>query len=294
MEWQQLEYFQTLARLQHVTRAAEFLSISQPALSRSIARLEEELGVPLFHRQGRTIILNRYGQLFLQRVERILSEFHNGTQELHDLVHPEHGEVALGFLHTLGTSIIPDLIGTFRAISPNIRFQLSQNHSYSLLEHLHAGELDLCLIAEPTETKMQIQWLPLWSEEIFAVLPPWHPLAGSESIMLEHIADESFICLKKGYALRETTDRAFRQLGITPKITFEGEEVATAAGLVAAGLGVSLLPDVGLDKTKTVQIHLQHPKCSRVIGMAFIEERYLSPAALHFKSFVMEHFRKNK
>ncbi|HZG17275.1 MAG TPA: LysR family transcriptional regulator [Candidatus Bathyarchaeia archaeon] len=294
MEWQQLEYFQTLARLQHVTRAAEFLSISQPALSRSIARLEEELGVPLFTRQGRTIMLNRYGKLFLHRVDRILAEFHNGKQELHDLVHPEHGEVALGFLHTLGTSIIPDLIGTFRTLSPSIRFQLIQNHSYSLLDHMNEGELDLCLIAEPTETKMHIQWVPLWTEEIFAILPPWHPLAECKSIMLEEIADESFIFLKKGYALRETTDRLFRQLGINPKVTFEGEEVATVAGLVGAGLGVSLLPDVGMDKSKTVQIHVRQPKCNRVIGMAFIEERYLSPAALQFKAFVMEHFGKIK
>jgi DNA-binding transcriptional LysR family regulator len=290
MEWQQLEYFQTLARLQHVTRAAESLSLSQSALSRSIARLEEELGVPLFNRQGRTIMLNRYGQLFLKRVNRILMEFHDGKQELQNLVHPECGEVALGFLHTLGTRLIPDLIRTFRVQSPMIRFQLIQNHSYSLLEHMYAGELDLCLVAEPTETKLPIQWIPLWSEEIFAVLPHDHPLAGAESILLDEIADESFIFLKKGYALRDTTDGLFRQLGITPKITFEGEEVATAAGLVAAGLGVSLLPDVGLDKSKIVYIPIRQPACKRVIGIAFSKERYLSPAASQFKQFVIDHF----
>ncbi|HJV46661.1 MAG TPA: LysR family transcriptional regulator [Bacillota bacterium] len=290
MEWQQLEYFQTLARLQHVTQAAESLSLSQPALSRSIARLEEELGVPLFNRQGRTIVLNRYGQLFLKRVNRMLIEFNMGKQELNDLVHPEYGEVALGFLHTMGTSLIPDLIGTFRVHSPMTRFQLTQNHSYSLLEHLNAGELDLCLIAEPTETKIPIQWIPLWSEELFAILPPEHPLASAESIMLEEIANESFIFLKKGYALRDTTDRLFQQVGIHPKITFEGEEVATAAGLVAAGLGVSLLPDVGLDKSKIAYIHVRHPKCQRVIGMALVKERFLSPAAMRFKQFVMSHF----
>jgi DNA-binding transcriptional LysR family regulator len=290
MEWQQLEYFQTLARLQHVTHAAESLSLSQSALSRSIARLEEELGVPLFNRQGRTIMLNRYGQLFLKRVNRILMEFKEGKQELQNLVHPECGEVALGFLHTLGTRLIPDLIRNFRVQSPMIRFQLIQNHSYSLLEHLYAGELDLCLVAEPTETKLPIQWIPLWSEEIFAVLPYDHPLAGAESILLDEIADESFIFLKKGYALRDTTDGLFRQLGIKPKITFEGEEVATAAGLVAAGLGVSLLPDVGLDKSKIVYIPIRQPECKRVIGIAFIKERYLSPAASQFKQFVIDHF----
>ncbi|WP_139490661.1 LysR family transcriptional regulator [Brevibacillus dissolubilis] len=292
MEWQQLEYFQTLARIQHVTRAAEYLSLSQPALSRSIARLEEELGVPLFDRQGRTIILNRYGQLFLKRVNRILMEFDDAKQELHDLVHPEYGEVALGFLHTLGTGLIPDLLGAFRGLAPTISFQLIQNHSYSLLEHLQAGELDICLIAEPTENRMPIQWIPLWSEEIFVTLPLDHPLACADSIMLSDIADESFIFMKKGYALRDTTDRLFQQVGINPAITFEGEEIATVAGLVSAGLGVSLLPNVGLDKSKIVQISVREPTCQRVIGMALVEGRYLSPAALRFKEFVLSHCGK--
>lgn len=295
MEWQQLEYFQTLARLQHVTRAAESLSLSQPALSRSIARLEEELGVQLFERQGRSIMLNRYGQLFLKRVNRILKEFNDGKQELQDLLHPDHGEVSLGFLHTLGTHLIPDLIGAFRLQAPSITFTLMQNHSYSLIEHLDAGELDLCLLAEPTETKLPIHWTPLWSEELFAVVPLGHRLADQESILLAEIANEPFIFLKKGYALRRTTDQLFEQIGVIPQITFEGEEAATASGLVAAGLGVSLLPDMrDINKSKTVQIRIREPKCQRVIGMALVKGGYLSPAATRFKEFVLNHFAESR
>jgi len=291
MEWQQLKYFQTLARIQHVTRAAEALSLSQPALSRSLARLEEEVGVPLFDRQGRTIMLNRYGGLLLRRVGRILKEWEDGKQELRDLVHPDHGEVSLGFLHTLGTSLIPDLIGAFRAEAPQIRFSLMQTHSYSLLEHMDAGELDLCLLAEPTETRLPIQWIPLWSEELFAIVPIGHRLDSAESILLEELADEPFIFLKKGYALRRTTDRAFEQIGVQPRITFEGEEAATVAGLVAAGLGVSLLPDLrGIDKSKIHSIRIREPQCQRVIGMALVEGGYMSPAAQRFKNFVLAHF----
>ncbi len=120
MEWNQLEYFQTVARVQHMTHASEILSISQPALSRSIARLEAELGVQLFERQGRSIILNSYGQLFLKRVNRIIKEFHEGKQELKDLLDPEYGMVSLGFLHTLGPEIIPNLIGAFRTHYPKV------------------------------------------------------------------------------------------------------------------------------------------------------------------------------
>lgn len=294
MEWQQLEYFQTLARMQHVTRAAEALLISQPALSRSIARLEEELGVPLFERQGRSIKLNRYGELFLQRVNRMLKEFHEGKQELQDLVDPGHGEVSLGFLHTLGTNLIPDLIGAFRTHFPKINFQLRQNHTYWLLEQLKLGELDLCLLAS-MEPKPPIQWMELWREELFVIVPKGHRLAGCESITLQEVADESFICLKKGYALRMTTDQLFQQAGIAPAITFEGEEAATVAGLVAAGLGVSLLPDLkGVDQSKITKIRVRWPKCERVIGMAWVEDRYLSPAAKQFQRFVIDFFQKDR
>ncbi|ACT03157.1 LysR family transcriptional regulator [Paenibacillus sp. JDR-2] len=292
MEWQQIEYFQTLARLQHVTRAADQLSLSQPALSRSLAKLEEELGVPLFDRQGRSLKLNRYGELFLKRAERILMEMESAKKELHDIVDPELGEVAFGFLHTLSSRVIPDFLGAFREQSPSIRFELKQNHSYNLLNHLYSGELDLCLIAEPTEPRLPIEWIPLWSEEVLAVLPAGHPLAGADSLALEELAEEPFILLKKGYALRDTVDRLFQQSGIRPRVTFEGEETSIAAGLVAAGLGVSLLPSSGLDPSQIRQVRVRDDNSRRVLGLALLEGKYLSPAAASLKQFAIHYFRE--
>ncbi len=147
MEWEQLEYFQTLAQMQHVTKAAKSLSITQPALSRSIARLENHLGVPLFDRHGRSITLNQYGHIFLRRVQAMMKEYTEGKEEIQALLKPDQGEVSLGFLHTLGTTLVPDLIGSFQQEYPNIAFQLKQNHSYWLLERLKSGDLDLCLLA---------------------------------------------------------------------------------------------------------------------------------------------------
>ena len=120
MEWEQLEYFQTLARIQHVTKAAETLSITQPALSRSIVRLENHLGVPLFDRQGRSIKLNKYGEIFLKTVDSMIREYTEGKEEIQSLLKPDQGEVSLGFLHTLGTTIVPNLIGTFKDNYPTV------------------------------------------------------------------------------------------------------------------------------------------------------------------------------
>ena len=290
MEWEQLEYFQTLARMQHVTKAAKSLSITQPALSRSIARLENHLGVPLFDRQGRSISLNQYGHIFLRRVQAMMKEYTEGKEEIQALLKPDQGVVSLGFLHTLGTTLVPDLIGSFQQEYPNIAFQLKQNHSYWLLERLKSGDLDLCLLAS-IKPEDPIQWIKLWSEELFVFVPNDHPLASRESITLNEIAGERFILLKKGYALRMTVDELFEKANIQPNIMFEGEEAATAAGFVAAGLGISIIPDLkGLDQSKITKIRVSWPECQRVIGIAWIKGRFLSPVAETFKQYVISHF----
>lgn len=289
MEWQQFEYFQTLARMQHVTHAAGALSISQSALSRSIARFEDEIGVPLFERQGRSIRLNKYGHIFLKSVDSMMKEFYKGKQEIQDLLDPEQGEVSLGFLHTLSTSHIPDLLASFRACYPKINFRLGQGPSHNLIDQLQLGEFDLCLIA-PMEIKSPIVWRQLWNEELFVIVPKDHKYANRKNITLEEIADESFIHLKEGFSLRITFEQLFKEEGITPNITFEGEEADTVAGLVAAGLGISILPNLkGTDQSKISQIPINSKQCQRTIGIAWMEGRYLSPATQKFKKFVLDH-----
>ncbi|QFF98867.1 LysR family transcriptional regulator [Psychrobacillus glaciei] len=290
MEWQRLEYFQTVAKVQHMTRAAEMLSISQPALSRSIAGLEEEIGVPLFDRQGRSIVLNRYGEMFLHRVNRIMRELDEGLEEILQLTNPEQGEVSLGFLHTLGTSSVPNIIRAFHRDSPNIRFQLKQNHTHTQLKQLKSGELDLCLLAS-LDNEAQIEWTELWRDELYVIVPISHPLANRKSISLKEIANESFVSMKKGYALRKTTDEIFEKVGILPNISFEGDEVATLAGFVGAGLGFSILPDGGeLNANKMVKLRVKDMTCERVIGMAIVKNRYLSPVAKRFQHFILDYF----
>ncbi|MBY8912049.1 LysR family transcriptional regulator [Bacillus sp. YC2] len=290
MEWEQLEYFQTLAQTEHVTKAAQLLSISQPALSRSIARLENHLGAPLFDRQGRSIKLNKYGNMFLRRVQAMMKEFSDGKEEIQALLQPNQGEVSLGFLHTLGTALVPDVIKTFQQKYPGIDITLRQNHSYWLLDQLKEGELDLCLLASIKPEK-SIRWVQLWSEELFLYVPKGHRLASYESITLNEIAEEPFILLKKGYALRITIDELFDQAGIHPNIMFESEEAATAAGFTASGLGISILPDLkGLDQSNLSKIRISWPTCQRIIGVAWIEGRFLSPVAEKFKQHVIEHF----
>jgi DNA-binding transcriptional LysR family regulator len=292
VEWHQLEYFREVARQQHFTQAAKQLAISQPALSRSIARLEHELGVPLFDRTGRAIRLNRYGKAFLNRVDRAFGEVAEGQRELADMVGPVRGTVAIGFIHILGTQLLPIILRGFRARYPAVDFKLFQGSTAALLEQLTAGDTDLCLMATHPD-RPDLEWERLFEEEIFAVVPPDHRLAGRESVRLAELAAEPFVTFKPGWGLRQLNEELCLQAGFRPQVTFEGEEVATVHGLVAAGLGVALIPRSPAPReARASWLHVTEPRCERTIGIAWIRDRYESAITTQFRGFVVESFRK--
>jgi DNA-binding transcriptional LysR family regulator len=290
MEWQQLEYFQVVAQTEHFTRAAEQLSLSQPALSRAIARLEVELGAPLFERHGRGVRLTRYGRAFLAHADRALQAIAAGKREVHDMAGPEHGVVALAFLKTLGARILPEALSQFHERHPRVHFQLAQNHSLALLDLLAAGDVDLALFAAPVE-RSEITWKPVYSEEIYAVVAPGHRLASRESVALAELAEEPMILLKSGYSMRRVTDELCRRVGFSPRIAFEGEDAATVTGLATAGLGVGFVPALAAaERPDACYLPISEPRAERVIALAWMEKRYLSAATRLFRDFTLAYF----
>lgn len=293
MEIQQLEYFKIVAEMQHMTHAAEKLNISQPALSKSISNIEQEIGVPLFDRQGRSISLNRYGKLFLQSVDIILNEFDKAKEEITGLVMPGFGEVSLGFIHTLGMEIVPELMAHIPKKYPNMKFSLTQAASYNLLKGLEEGNIDLCLSQKIQSKILEIEWVELWSEELFVIVPKRHRFASKKTIRLEEIKDEPFVSIKKGNALRSIVDKYLAEASISTNITFEGEDPHTVAGFVSAGHGVSLIPNIkGLNEFNVEKIPVTDLKCVRNIGVSWVNGRYLSPAANQFKNYLVENFKE--
>ena len=238
-----LRQFVVVAREEHLTRAAELLGVPQPTLSRSIARLEAELGVPLFTRPGRSIRLTRHGRYLFEAAERTVASLTGALEHLTSDVHPTSGRVALGFLHTLGGETVPRLLKDFRAKHPLVRFALVQDNGHGLLVRLRAGEIDLCLTS-PLPQAPDVQTRGLDEQRIDLFVPVGHGLAARQpaGVPLAEAADEDFIVMEPGYGLRAITDDLCRAAGFEPRITFEGEEADTARGLVGAGLGVSLLP----------------------------------------------------
>lgn len=286
MDLHQLKYFQTLAKVENFTKASIELVLSQPALSRSISRLEEEVGVPLFERKSRGVILNRYGQIFLKHVNRALSEIAEAKEEIHDLVNPYHGMISLAFIQSLGSSFVPELISSFQKESPDIHFQLYQHATSKILSQLEAAEIDIgfCSPQEPIENLSSI---PIVKDELFLIVPIDHRLAGVDEVDLSEVANESFVLFKPETAVREVTERLCHEAGFYPNMSFEGFEESTVAGLVGAKFGVALIPFVpGLDTNKISLIRIRKPESVRVIRMVWRTNGYISPVVERFRTFV--------
>jgi len=285
-----LRQFVAVAREEHITHAAELLGIPQPTLSRSIARLEAELGVPLFTRPGRSVRLTRHGRYLLDSAERALAGLSAALEHMTSETDPLRGRVALGFLHTLGPEIVPQLLKGFRVSYPAVRFALVQDGGHGLLARLRDGELDLCLTA-PLPAGPDVESRGLAEQRIDLFVPLGHRLAAAagDGIPLSAAAAEDFIVMEPGYGLRAITDAMCREAGFEPRIAFEGEEVGTARGLVGAGLGVSLLPATAssLADPSVVPVRITTPKAARTIGIAWPADRHLTAPAVTFRDFAL-------
>jgi DNA-binding transcriptional LysR family regulator len=285
-----LRQFIAVAREQHISRAAESLGIPQPTLSRSIARLEADLGVPLFSRPGRTVRLTRHGQMLLAGAERCLAELDSHVRLLAEEVSPERGKVALAFLHTLGSQVVPMMVREFRGRHPEVRFGLVQGSLAEMVSRLRAGDVDLCLVA-PLPSAPDLVTSPLDEQRIELFVPAGHRFAGRDELRLAEAAQEEFVSFEPGYGLRQIADDLCASAGFSPRIAFEGEEADTVRGLVGAGLGVALLP-AGAPKRAgrgVAGIRLSDPHASRTVGLVWMADRPSTPPAAAFREFALRY-----
>ena len=294
MELRQLRYFVKVARKEHVTHAAEELHIAQSAVSRQIHQLEDELGVQLFVQQGRNLHLTAAGKLFLERVEAILIDLERAVFDVTELTGSEHGEIRLGFPHTLGIHLVPKLVSEYLQKHPNVRFKFKQGNYDTLIKYVAEAEVDLALTSPCPDTSKTVSGELLLMEELYVVVPPNHPFVQFESIALEQLKNEPFVLFSEGYSLRTIVWDACLQAGFEPIIAFEGEETDTIRGLVAAGMGVSLLPEMALtgqSDLMPVKIPIRSGKVSRSIGIVQRKNMKLPVIAENFMKFCVDYLK---
>jgi LysR family transcriptional activator of glutamate synthase operon len=263
-----LEELVAVARYEHVTRAAESLGIPQPTLSRSMSRLSQAVGTPLLQRDGRGVRLTRHGRILAAASERALAEVLAGVRAVRAEIDPDSGTVVLGFLHSMGPLLVPTLLRSFAARHPGIRVQIRQGSADDLVTQLVLGRIDLCLVAPTPPRRGQIRFRALADQPLVLLVPDGHRLASRTHIRLRELAGEPLITLTHGYGLRAITDRLLTKAGVSTEYGFEAQEMTTAAGFVAAGLGLALLP-AGAQVEDTTELAIVDDGASRTISLVW-------------------------
>ena len=276
------EWFLTLAELQHVTGAAQQLHIAQPTLTRMLARLERRLGVALFDRHGRRVSLSTYGRIFYEHARRAQSELDSARREIEDLSNPAAGEIRLGFLGSFGSIVVPRLIAGFAAVSPRVTFTLEEGAAESIGDRVLAGVVDVGVVS-PRPQEPALAWRSLFRQRLGVAVPRDHRLAGVAVVSMTDLADEHFVAMQPGFGMRRLLDELCAAAQFQPRIVLESANLITTAGLVAAGLGISLTPIDGSEYAPGVSVlRLADADAYRDIGMIWNSGRPLSPVARDF------------
>ncbi|MBP3039490.1 LysR family transcriptional regulator [Bacillaceae bacterium Marseille-Q3522] len=293
MELRQLRYFIEVAEREHVSEASEQLHVAQSAVSRQIANLEDELGVELFAREGRNVKLTPIGKLFLTHIKTALKSIDYAKEQIDEYLNPEKGVIKIGFPTSLASHLLPMVISAFKNKQPNVAFHLRQGAYHFLIDAVKNREIDLAFLGPVPMDDPLINGLILFTENISALLPINHPLAGKRSLRLKDLKNDTFVLFPQGYVLQKIVVDACKQEGFTPNISSEGEDLDAIKGLVSAEMGVTLLPESTFQDAiprLTAKVPIVNPTIKRTVGVITPKNRELAPSEKLFYQFVKDFF----
>ena len=241
MNLRDLRYLVALADLRHFGRAAEACHVSQPTLSTQIRKLEEELGVSLVERAPRHVMLTPAGQDIALRARRVLAEVEQMRETARRTADPEAGSVRLGLFPTLGPYLLPHVVPRIRRRFPRLELLLVEEKTETILHMLRDGKLDAAVLALP----LHEDWADsefLFEEPFLLAVPEGHPLSGSRNLTLADLGDQHLLLLEEGHCLRDQALEVCGLAGAGEKEGFRATSLETLRQMVAAGVGVTLLP----------------------------------------------------
>jgi DNA-binding transcriptional LysR family regulator len=288
MELRHLRYFEAVARHSHVTRAAAELHIAQPALSKQISQLEHELGVALFDRVGRNVRLTEAGEALLPHARTVLSQVEAARAEMAERVGLRRGRATVGTPPTVGTQLLPQALAMFNQRYPGIELRLHEAGVQTLLDLLETGLVDVAVVTLPVEDEA-LTVVPLFTEELVVVVGLNHPLHGCKKITLEALHTEGWVLSPKNYELREATLAACKQANFAPRVVLDGGEMDTLLRLVAAGVGIALVPRLAVQNNNDLGVlQVSNQTLTRSLGIVWRGDRIASPAARALREFLVE------
>lgn len=311
MELLQLYYFQITARYEHISAAARELHIAQPALSQTIQRLEREVGTPLFDRTGKHIQLNDYGRIFLKYTNTVLGALSDAKAEISDAL--EHPRQKVTLCIQAASSLLPDFIGKFRALYPQISFQIIQSAAY--MENI--PDIDLLIWSAPGKKPQMTEndgtplapaaGLPapkdsvldkqtsciLLTEPLVIALPAGHPLARQSEVKLRELYEQPFASLHKNSNLFCITQYYCNIAGFNPQISLSCDNPQAFRELLGLNMGIAMIPKItwpNMESCGVVTRPICDIPCYRNILLSWNKNHYLSASALIFRDFLKDYF----
>ena len=285
MELYQLEYFLEAARQRNFTRAAAHLHLAQAALSEQMRNLEGELGTPLFHRGRRETVLTAAGETLRLHAEALLDRAKAARRAVQDLVGLRGGRLAIGAIPSVSACVLPKAIATFRSLHPLVELALFEGTSEAVAQWVESGRVEFGIVQLPTSGG-SFDEHRLFAEPFVLLVPKVHPSAKQRSISLAKLAQESFV-FYKGRA-RDTALAACRAAGFEPRIACESSELETIRSLVAAGLGVAILPRLATRQNTAdcIALRLRGEVIERQVALINRAGHTASPSASVFRKIL--------
>ena len=276
MEVHQLRYFCAVAETGNFTRAAEREQVAQPSLSQQIMKLEEELGVRLFDRLGRSVRLTDVGQVFLKRARTVLGELRAAREEVAERQSTVSGPICVGVIPTIAPYFLPSRLALFSRKYPQVSITVVEDVTVRLMDRLRAGLIDIAVIALPIRGT-DVECSSLRTERLYAILPKDHHLAKKRSLQLKELREEPFLLLRDDHCFRETAIEICKRARILPQVVFESGQFSSIVGMVGAGLGISIVPEMALEQRPDCSfVLIADERASRTIGFATLKGHFLS------------------
>jgi DNA-binding transcriptional LysR family regulator len=240
-----LESFVEVARSGNVSRAAQALFLTQPAVTARLKSLESDLGAELFVRSARGMKLTDAGRAFLPYAQRTLGLVSEGRQVIADLREGATGELVIGAAPAVSTYLLPTILKTFRATHPNVRLGVRTGHTEEVLEMVLRQEVNIG-IGRPVRHP-EVELIPVFEDELLLVVSRRHPFAARTKVRMDELASDRLILFDRASSYHELTSALFREAGVVPASVLELDNVEAAKKMVQQGLGVALLPRMALE-----------------------------------------------
>ena len=289
MEFTQLKYVCAIADTGSFSRAAERCHVAQPSLSQQVLKLEEDLGAKLFDRLGRSVRLTEAGRAFLPHARSILHQMEAARSGVEDKRTDVRGSVSVGVIPTIAPYLMPQCVAAFSKKYADAKLRIVEETTPVLVESLRNLAIDLAILSLPLKHK-EFEIFQLQTEPLFAVLPRGHARASAKSLALKDLRGESFVLLRDGHCFRDVSVAACTRAKVDPRIAFESGQFSSLLGMVAAGVGVSLVPEMAVDRAAECSfVRISDTQASRTIVAAVLRGRSFNRVQQAFLAHLRNH-----